>query len=135
PSAAVVILNYNGRNYLERFLPSVLDTDYPNMKIVVADNASTDDSVLFLATNYEQVEIILLDKNYGFAGGYNRALKKIKADYYVLLNSDVEVTRDWLTHLVALMEKDRQIAACQPKILSWYNKKIFEHAGACGGWI
>jgi len=135
PSAAVVILNYNGRNYLERFLPSVLDTNYPNKKIVVADNASTDDSVLFLATNYEQVEIILLDKNYGFAGGYNRALKKIKADYYVLLNSDVEVTRDWLTHLVALMEKDRQIAACQPKILSWYNKKFFEHAGACGGWI
>ena len=135
PSAAIVILNYNGRNYLERFLPSVLASNYPNKRIIVADNASTDDSVLFLATHYESVEIMLFDKNYGFAGGYNRALSKIRADYYVLLNSDVEVTRNWLIDMIILMEDHKEIAACQPKILSWDNKKNFEHAGACGGWI
>jgi len=135
PSVAIVILNYNGRNYLESFLPSVIATKYANKRIIVADNASTDDSVLFLATNYESVEIILLEKNYGFAGGYNRALSKIKADYYVLLNSDIEVTPGWLGELIILMEDNKEIAACQPKILSWDNKKIFEHAGACGGWI
>ena len=135
PSVAIVILNYNGRNYLETFLPSVIASTYPNKKIIVADNASTDDSVLFLATNYEAVEIILLEKNYGFAGGYNKALPKIEADYYILLNSDVEVTPGWLDDMIQLMEKDKKIAACQPKILSYYKKDFFEHAGACGGWI
>jgi GT2 family glycosyltransferase len=135
PSAAIVILNYNGRDYLERFLPSVIDTNYPNKRVIVADNASTDDSVLFLATHYKSVEIILLDKNYGFAGGYNKALTKVRADYYILLNSDVEVTANWLIDMIILMKDNDDIAACQPKILSWHNKQFFEHAGACGGWI
>jgi len=135
PSVAIVILNYNGRNYLERFLPSVIASNYPNKKIIVADNASTDDSLSFLADHYKSVESILLDKNYGFAGGYNRALGRVKADYYILLNSDVEVTPNWLIEMIILMEGDKNIAACQPKILSWHNKKFFEHAGACGGWI
>ena len=135
PSVAIVILNYNGRNYLETFLPSVIGSTYPNQKIIVADNASTDDSVLFLATNYEAVEIILLEKNYGFAGGYNQALSKVEADYYILLNSDVEVTPQWLQPVIALMDNDSSIAAAQPKILSYRNKNKFEYAGAAGGLI
>jgi GT2 family glycosyltransferase len=135
PSVAIVILNYNGRNYLEKFLPAVVASTYPNKKIIVADNASNDDSVLFLASNYEAIEIILFEKNYGFAGGYNRALTKVKSEYYILLNSDVEVTPGWIEDIIGLMETDKQIAACQPKILSWYKKDLFEHAGACGGWI
>ncbi|HEY2727179.1 MAG TPA: glycosyltransferase family 2 protein, partial [Parafilimonas sp.] len=135
PAVAIVILNYNGRNYLEKFLPSVFASTYLNKKIFIADNASSDDSVLYVANNFKEAEIILLDKNYGFAGGYNKALPKIKSDYYILLNSDVEVEAGWIEDMVLLMEKDETIAACQPKILSYYNKKYFEHAGACGGWI
>ncbi len=135
PSVAIVILNYNGRNYLEKFLPSVFASTYPCKKIIIADNGSTDDSVLYLANNFKDAEIILLDKNYGFAGGYNKALSKVKSDYYILLNSDVEVVPGWLEALINLMESDKNIAACQPKILSYYNKKFFEHAGACGGWM
>ena len=135
PSVAVVILNYNGRNFLEKFLPSVIDSTYTNMKLVVADNASTDDSVLLLQNNFPSVDLLLLDKNYWFAEGYNRALAKVQADYYVLLNSDVEVTPGWLNPVIALMESDTTIAACQPKILSWYQKDFFEYAGAAGGWL
>ncbi|MEP6684255.1 MAG: glycosyltransferase family 2 protein [Parafilimonas sp.] len=135
PAVAIVILNYNGRNYLEKFLPSVFASTYPNKKIFIADNCSSDDSVMFLANNFKEAEIILLDKNYGFAGGYNKALSKVKSDYYILLNSDVEVEAGWIEDMITLMEKDETIAACQPKILSYYNKKLFEHAGACGGWI
>jgi len=130
-----VILNYNGRSYLEKFLPSVFASTYPGKKIIVADNGSTDDSVLYLANNFKDAEIILLDKNYGFAGGYNKALSKVKSDYYILLNSDVEVMPNWIEPLIDLMESDKNIAACQPKILSYYNKNFFEHAGACGGWM
>jgi GT2 family glycosyltransferase len=135
PTVAIVILNYNGRNYLEKFLPSVVATSYPNKKIVVADNGSADDSIAFLKLNFPSVEIILLDNNYGFAGGYNKALKQVESDYYILLNSDVEVPANWVADLIALMESDKQIAACQPKILSYTEKNKFEHAGACGGWI
>lgn len=135
PAVAIVILNYNGRNYLEKFLPSVIISTYQNKKIIVADNGSTDDSVAFLKLNFPTVEIILLEKNFGFAGGYNEALKKVDADYYILLNSDVEVTANWVEDLIALMESDKKIAACQPKILSYIEKNKFEHAGACGGWI
>jgi len=135
PSVAIVILNYNGRNYLEKFLPSVLASAYPNKKIIVADNCSTDESVFYVANNFKSVEIILLNKNYGFAGGYNEALIKIQADYYILLNSDVEVTPGWIEPMITLMESDSNIAACQPKILSYYDKHLFEYAGACGGWI
>jgi len=135
PLVAIVILNYNGRHYLEKFLLSVIASSYTTKKVVVADNASTDDSVQWLKNNYAEVEIIVLDKNYGFAKGYNLALAQVKADYYVLLNSDVEVTEHWIEPVIALMETDTNIAACQPKILSYNNKTLFEYAGACGGWI
>jgi len=135
PTVAIVILNYNGRNYLEKFLPSVFASTYPNKKIIIADNASSDDSISYVTRNFKSAEIILLDKNYGFAGGYNQALAKVVSDYYILLNSDVEVEPTWIEDMIKMMETDVNIAACQPKILSWYNKRIFEHAGACGGWI
>jgi GT2 family glycosyltransferase len=135
PTAAVVILNYNGRHYLEQFLPSVLASTYAGMRVVVADNASTDDSVDFISTNYPQVELIINDKNDGFAGGYNWALGKVRADYYVLLNSDVEVTPGWMEAVIELMEADPSIAACQPKLLSYKEPSLFEYAGASGGWI
>jgi GT2 family glycosyltransferase len=135
PAVAIVILNYNGRNYLEKFLPSVIATTYTNKKIIVADNGSADDSIAFLKSNFPSVEIILLERNFGFAGGYNEALKQIESDYYILLNSDVEVSANWVEDLIALMESDKNIAACQPKILSYTEKNKFEHAGACGGWI
>lgn len=135
PSVAIVILNWNGRKYLEQFLPSVLSTVYENLKIVVADNASTDDSISFLTETYPQVEILLLEKNLGFAGGYNEALKKVDADYYVLLNSDVEVESNWLQPAISLLESNAHAAACQPKILAYHQKDHFEYAGAAGGWI
>jgi len=135
PLVAIVILNYNGRHYLEKFLPSVMASTYAHKKVFVADNASTDDSVRWLKNNYAEVEIIVLDKNYGFAKGYNKALTQLKADYYILLNSDVEVTKQWIEPVIALMETDVNIAACQPKILSYHNKNLFEYAGGCGGWI
>lgn len=135
PKAAVVILNWNGKKFLEQFLPAVLATTYSNYEIVIADNGSSDDSVPFLQQTYPQIRIIRLDKNYGFAKGYNEALKQVTAEYYVLLNSDVEVIPGWLEPMVALLERDKNIAACQPKILSFANKKIFEYAGAAGGWL
>ena len=135
PGVAIVILNYNGRNYLEKFLPSVVASTYPNKKIIVADNASTDDSIEYLRNHFLLIETIILKKNYGFAGGYNEALKFVQSDYYILLNSDVEVAPGWIESMIALMEANKNIAACQPKILSYYNKKLFEHAGACGGWM
>ncbi len=135
PAVAIVILNFNGRNYLEKFLPSVIASTYLNKKIIVADNASGDDSIAFVQNNFPSVEIIALDENYGFAGGYNEALSKIESAYYVLLNSDVEVTPGWIENMITLMEADKNIAACQPKILSFYNKTYFEYAGACGGWM
>ena len=135
PKIAIVILNWNGQKHLERFLPSVLATRYSNYEIIVADNGSTDSSLSFLQTNYPAIRIIRFDQNLGFAKGYNEALKQVAADYYVLLNSDVEVTPDWLQPQVLLLEKDKMIAACQPKILSYANKKMFEYAGAAGGWI
>lgn len=135
PKVAVVILNWNGQKYLEQFLPSVTATTYSDVAIIVADNNSADNSVTFLKEHYPQVHIIQLDQNYGFAKGYNEALKQVQADYYVLLNSDVEVTPGWLEPMVRLLEEDKNIAACQPKILSWHNKTMFEYAGAAGGWI
>ena len=135
PTIAIVILNFNGRKHLERFLPSVMASTYPSMEVVVADNASTDDSVTYLRANFPQVRIILLDRNYGFAGGYNQALPQVKSDYYVLLNSDVEVEPGWIEPVLALMEKDPSIGACQPKIRMYANKAFFEYAGAAGGWL
>jgi GT2 family glycosyltransferase len=135
PSVAIVILNWNGKKFLQQFLPSVLATNYSNKRIIVADNASTDDSVSYLQSNYPQVEILTNNYNAGFAQGYNIALKQVEADYYVLLNSDVEVTENWVEPIITLMESDEMIAACQPKMLSYHNKQQFEYAGACGGWI
>lgn len=135
PKVAVVILNWNGRKFLERFLPSVITSTYTNAEVIVADNGSTDDSVDWLQSAYPDIRIIRLGKNYGFAKGYNEALKTIVADYYVILNSDVEVIPGWLQPMIDLLENNPAIAACQPKILSYHNKKIFEYAGAAGGWL
>ena len=135
PSVAVVILNWNGKDFLEKFLPSVMASDYNNLSVVVADNASTDPSVSFLKINYPSIRIISNPVNEGFAKGYNTALKQVSADYYVLLNSDVEVSVDWIKPVISLMESDGKIGACQPKILSFHNKNEFEYAGASGGWI
>ena len=135
PKIAVVILNWNGRAFLEQFLPSVISSKYPNYELVIADNASTDDSISFLGLHYPQAKIIRLDANYGFAKGYNEALKQVMADYYVLLNSDVEVTSGWLEPMAALLESNPIIAACQPKILSFHDRTLFEYAGAAGGWL
>lgn len=135
PLVAVVILNWNGRKYLEQFLPSVLLSTYKNLKVIVADNASTDDSVEWLKTEYPSIAIISNPINEGFAKGYNTALKQVEADYYVLLNSDVEVTSGWIEPVIALMETNSKIAAAQPLILSWHDKSKFEYAGAAGGWI
>jgi GT2 family glycosyltransferase len=135
PSVAIVILNWNGKKFLEQFLPSVQASTYGNKKVIVADNASTDDSLPFLAAQYPQVGILKNPVNEGFAKGYNTALKQVKSDYYVLLNSDVEVTPGWIEPIIELMEADASIAACQPKMLSYHQKSHFEYAGACGGWI
>jgi GT2 family glycosyltransferase len=135
PTVAVVILNWNGKNFLEKFLPSVLASTYKNMQIIVADNASTDDSIAFLQQYFPTVQIIVNQTNEGFAKGYNTALKKVTADYFILLNSDVEVTANWIEPVIELMENDTSIAACQPKILDYKNKTHFEYAGASGGFI
>jgi GT2 family glycosyltransferase len=132
---AIVILNYNGKKYLETFLPSVLLTTYKAATIVVADNGSTDDSLSFLATNYPNITCLKRDTNKGFAGGYNWALSLVDSDYYVLLNSDVKVEPNWLEPMVSLLDSNNNIAACQPKILSYSNPTSFEYAGASGGWI
>ncbi|HNT50862.1 MAG TPA: glycosyltransferase family 2 protein [Cyclobacteriaceae bacterium] len=132
---AVVILNYNGKHFLQKFLPGVI-THSGSAKIIVADNASTDDSVHFLKENFSnQVQILQLDSNTGYCGGYNNALKQIQAEYYVLLNSDVEVTPGWIDPVIKLFKQDASIAAAQPKILSYHTRNEFEYAGAAGGFI
>ena len=135
PRVAIVILNWNGKKWLEKFLPSVIQTDYPNLQIVVGDNASTDDSVAFVNKKYPQIKIINNTINYGYAGGYNEVLNKIDANYFILLNSDVEVPKHWIQPVIRLMQQDEKIAAAQPKIKSYTHKRQFEHAGAAGGFI
>ncbi|MBL0057339.1 MAG: glycosyltransferase [Chitinophagaceae bacterium] len=135
PSVAIVILNWNGRQFLERFLPFVLATEYENKRVIVADNASTDDSVDLLKRRFPQVEIIQISSNLGFARGYNTALKEVCSDYYILLNSDVEVTPGWIDPVIELMQTDHSIAVCQPKLRSYHDRDRFEYAGACGGWL
>ncbi|MBE7172462.1 MAG: glycosyltransferase family 2 protein [Williamsia sp.] len=135
PTVAIVILNYNGRTHLEQFLPSVLSSTYANATVIVADNASTDDSLSFLQEEFPSVQIIRLPQNYGFAKGYNEALRQVSADYYILLNSDVEVDQAWIEPILELMESNEQIGACQPKILMYRDKERFEYAGAAGGWL
>lgn len=129
---AVVILNYNGEKFLEQFLPSVISHSR-EAEIIVADNGSTDQSIALLEKEFPSVRIIRLDHNYGYCGGYNRALRQVQADYYVLLNSDIEVTPQWLQPMIALLDSNPSIAALQPKILSYHNRSVFEYAGAAGG--
>lgn len=133
---SVVILNWNGVGMLQKFLPKVVEYSVnQGVEVCVADNASTDESVSYLQSNFPNVRLILLDKNYGFAEGYNRALQQVEAEYVVLLNSDVEVTSHWLEPLVEYMDAHPEVAACQPKIRSERNKEYFEYAGAAGGYI
>jgi GT2 family glycosyltransferase len=133
---AIVILNWNGARLLQQFLPSVVSySKGDSIQIIVADNGSTDHSLDLLHNAFPEVEVLDLKQNYGFARGYNEALKQIKADYFVILNSDVEVTSGWLNSAVRLMESNPKIAAVQPKILSYHQKTHFEYAGAGGGFI
>jgi GT2 family glycosyltransferase len=131
---AVVILNYNGEKFLRQFLPSVI-THSTGAEIIVADNASTDQSVSILEKEFPTIRIIRLDRNYGFCGGYNRALQLVTADYYILLNSDIEVTTGWLQPMINLLDTNPTIAAVHPKILSYHHRHLFEYAGAAGGYI
>ncbi len=133
---SIVILNWNGAQYLRKFLPALIKyTQLQDTEIIVADNASTDDSLVVLENEFPMIRTIVLDKNYGFAEGYNKALYRLEADYFVLLNSDVEVTPGWLQPLQQHMDMHADTAACQPKIRSYNNKDYFEYAGASGGFI
>lgn len=135
-NVAVVILNWNGAEMLRKFLPSVLTySQGEGVKVYVADNASTDDSCAVVEKEFPEACLMRLDQNYGYAGGYNKALKQIDAEYVVLLNNDVEVGKGWLEPMVKYMDEHPQVAACQPKILSWRVKTNFEYAGAAGGFI
>ena len=133
---SIVILNWNGCDMLRTFLPSVIEFSLADgVEVCVADNGSTDNSMEMLRQEFPQIRLILLDKNWGFAEGYNKALQQVDAEYVVLLNSDVEVTAGWLNPLVQYMDTHLDVAACQPKILSYHNKGEFEYAGAAGGYI
>jgi hypothetical protein len=131
---AIVILNYNGKHFLEKFLPTVIKYSEGH-PIYVIDNQSKDDSTSYLTANYPQIRQILLDNNYGYSGGYKSGLAQIRAEYFILLNSDIEVTHNWIRPVIDNMEADPTIAACQPKILSYHQRDHFEYAGAAGGFI
>lgn len=135
PILAVVILNWNGKNYLEQFLPFVLASTYSSMVVYVADNASTDGSAEFVESQFPSVRVIRNPTNEGFAGGYNLALKQVKEEFLVLLNSDIEVTPGWIEPIIQMFMEFPDVAAVQPKILDFYKRKSFEYAGAAGGWI
>lgn len=136
PKVAVAILNWNGKHHLATYLPSVLQTDYSASRIWVIDNGSTDDSVSWLKETYgDQIELVRLPHNLGYAGGYNEGLKQIEADIYVLLNSDVEVSPNWLDDPVQRFLENERLGALQPTIRSWKEKTAFEYAGAAGGYI
>ncbi|MDR0385327.1 MAG: glycosyltransferase family 2 protein [Prevotellaceae bacterium] len=137
---AIVILNWNGRHFLEKFLGKVIESisnsaGIGETKLVVADNASTDDSIEWTRANCPRAELILLDKNYGFADGYNKSLEQINSEYYVLLNSDIDVAGDWLSPLIDYMDSNPDVAACAPKLRAFDSPELFEYAGACGGFI
>lgn len=133
---SVVILNWNGVRMLQKFLPKVVEySKGEGMEVCVADNGSTDESVAWLEANCPDVRLIVLDKNYGFADGYNLALQQVEAEYVVLLNSDVEVTPHWLEPMLVYMDAHPEVAACQPKIRAERNKAYFEYAGASGGYL
>lgn len=132
---AIVILNWNGQKMLWEYLPSVLQYSRGEATVYVADNASTDDSLVMLREHFPEVRQIVLDKNWGFAEGYNKALAQIEAEYYLLLNSDIKVTHHWLAPMTELLDAYPDVAACQPKLLSIFDKDRFEYAGASGGFI
>lgn len=132
---AIVILNWNGAAMLRQYLPSVLQYSRDEAAVYVADNASTDDSVAMLREHFPEVRLILLEKNWGFAEGYNKALAQVDAEYYLLLNSDIEVTHHWLTPLIEYMDAHPDVAACQPKLLSIADRDMFEYAGGSGGFL
>ena len=133
---AIVILNWNGLSYLKMFLGTVIEHSISSDAFIcVADNGSTDGSAEWVAENYKAVKLIRLEKNHGFAGGYNLAINQLDAKYFVLLNSDIEVTHGWLNPLISFMENNPDVASCQPKILSYHHKDHFEYAGAAGGFI
>lgn len=133
---AVAILNWNGKELLKKFLPSVVEfSQIPDVSVYVIDNGSTDGSVSFIKSFFPSVKTVQLDNNYGFAEGYNKGFENIKAKYYVLLNSDIEVTKNWIEPMLTLLESDNNIAACQPKLKSFLNRDEFEYAGAAGGFI
>ena len=134
-STAVVILNWNGRQHLEQFLPSVVEHTPRTVRIIVADNGSTDDSVEFVQSTYPEIEIIQLEHNYGFAKGYNLALERVDAECFILLNSDVEVTQGWVEPLVATITNNQRVGAVAPKLRSYGRREMFEYAGAAGGYI
>lgn len=131
---AIVILNFNGARLLRQFLPAVV-ANSSGAQVIIADNASTDDGLTWVKQSFPDVRIISLDKNYGFCGGYNRALGAVDADYYLLLNSDVEVTPGWIEPLIKCLDMRPDVAAVQPKILSYHQRDTFEHAGAGGGFM
>ena len=131
---SIIILNWNGAEMLRRYLPSVLQHT-PEADVIVADNGSTDNSLTVLKKEFPSVKTIVLDKNYGFAEGYNRAIAQVDSEYVVLLNSDVEVTEGWLSPLLAFMKAHPEVAAVQPKVRSWLHRNRFEHAGAAGGYL
>lgn len=134
---AIVILNWNGRDFLERFLPGLVMSvrDVEGTQVIVADNGSTDGSLEFLKDQFPDIQTIAFDRNYGFTGGYNKALGQIEAQYYLLLNSDIEVTDGWLEPLVEWMDTHHLCGACAPKLHSWQERDMFEYAGAAGGYI
>ena len=132
---AIVILNWNGQKMLEQYLPSVIQNSKDEATVYVADNASTDQSMAMLRAQFPEVKLIQLEKNWGFAEGYNKALKQIEAEYFLLLNSDIEVTPHWLTPMIAYMDGHADVAACQPKLLSIFERQRYEYAGACGGYL
>jgi len=132
---AIVILNWNGQAMLEKYMPSVLKYSKDEATVYVADNASTDQSMEMLRQHFPGVKLIQLEKNWGFAEGYNKALKQVDAEYYLLLNSDIEVTHHWLTPMTEYMDNHPDVAACQPKLLSIFDKDRFEYAGASGGYL
>lgn len=135
PSVAILILNWNTSHYLQRFLPAVINTTYPDKEIYVIDNASTDDSLIVLDKAFPSVKVLRMDKNIGFAAAYNVAIKQINADYFLILNSDLETTPGFIEPIIELMETNKEIGICQPKLLSLDEKHMFEYAGAAGGWI
>ena len=132
---AIVILNWNGKGFLEKFLPGVLEFLPENAELIIADNCSTDDSVSFMKEKYPQVRLIINNENGGFAKGYNDALKHVDSEYYVLLNSDIEIKSDWINPVISFMDSHPEVAICQPKILDQKHPELLEYAGAAGGYI